>query len=254
MIGPLLMIALSAGLVGCRSFTALGGSEFDVFVEDADRICVESFNRGIEGEEFAEELWKEQGWTNARIEAEIRYAWADALVGQYEGITALGPAPERAGLLRRWARTSLVRAKIYRRMGEAWLAADERRQFGTAANLQLAKVLSDHLAEPIPFRACGRPTDGSSAERLPTGQLLGYAPRTYTAEFPLASAPALKRVVTVHRQGRAVGTVTRRVPGSETMLVVIRMDPRFKDAVKGADLRLHGPREGAPRLTLVRVE
>jgi hypothetical protein len=252
------MIGLSAGLVGCGGFLGLGGSEFDRFVEDADRICVESFNRGIEGEEFEEELWKERGWTDARIEAEIRYAWADALVGQYENIAALGPAPEKPALMRRWNRTALERARLYRRVGDAWLESNERQKLGFGIFLRLAKLRADHLAEPISFRACGQKIGQEKSfwrERLETGQLLGYAPRIFVTEFPLSSASTLRRVVSVYRHGHVVGRVVRQVPGSETVLVEFRLNPRSTDAVSGARLRLirsHGA--GAPRLVLFRFE
>lgn len=257
-IGSVLLIGLSAGLGGCGAIFSLGGTELDRFAEDADRICVESFNRGIEGEEAAEELGEERGWPGSRIEAEIRYAYTDSLTEQYERIAALGPAPEKAGLMRRWNRTGLERARLYRRVGDAWLESNAQRQIGSKIELDLAKVFADHLAEPIPFRACGQPIGSQKSfwrERIPTGQLLGYAPRIFVTELPLSSAPTLRRIDSVYRHGHVVGRVVRRVPGSETVLIEFRLNPRSIDAVIGARLRLvriHG--EGAARLVLVPAE
>lgn len=108
------------GALGCGP-VALGGSDLEAFAHEVDGVCVDSFHRGIEGEEEAEAAGEELGWSGPRIEAEIRYAWADALVEQYKSIAALGPPPEKAALMERWARTSLERSALYRRVGDAWL-------------------------------------------------------------------------------------------------------------------------------------
>jgi hypothetical protein len=233
-------VALASCLVlmGCGSVLDLTRSELDAYAGDVDRICVESFQDGIEGEEDAEETGSEMGWSGPRIEAEIRYAWADALVGQYRKIAALGPAPESAALMRRWARTSLERSRLYRRIGDAWLESDRRRAAAFDTDLRVAKLMADHLAQPLPLRICGRPTTGEDPERVPPGQLVGYAPLRYTAEFPLRSAPVLRRAVDVYWRHRVAGRVVRRVPGSETVLVEIRLRPRFARSVIGSELQL----------------
>jgi hypothetical protein len=236
--GFLIAFVCLIGLVGCGPSLSLSGSELDLYARDVDEICLESFHRGIEGEEKAEAIGEEMGWSGPRIEAEIRYAWADALVGQYRMIAALGPAPEKAGLMDRWARTSLERARLYRRIGDAWMESNSRRAIGFGINLRVAKLMADHLAEPLPFRACGKPISGNDNERVPTGQLVGYAPLRYTAEFPLASLPVLRRVRGVYWRHHGAGRLVRHVPGSETVLVEIRLEPEFARSVIGSDLRL----------------
>lgn len=228
----------SIGLVGCGYAVGPFGSELDKYAQNVDQICVESFHRGIEGEEAAEAIGEERGWSGSKIEAEIRYAWADALVGQYRMLKELGPAPEKADLMDRWARTSLQRAHLYQRIGDAWLESNPHREMGSAIDLHIAKLMADHLAEPLPFQVCGKPTDGNDQERIPTGQLLGYAPLIYTAEFPLTSLPALRRVKGVYWRHHIAGRVVHRVPGSETVLVEIRLKPKFSRSVVGSDLRL----------------
>jgi hypothetical protein len=237
----LILLASPAALSGCGVWVdarSLFGSDLERFAREVDRICVESFHRGIEGEEDAEARGEELGWSGPRIEREIRYAWADALVDQYRRIEELGPAPERPALMERWARTSLERARLYRRVGDAWLQAGPRRAASLGTDLRVAKLMADHLAGPLPFRACGRPVSGDEQERVPTGQLVGYAPLRYTAEFPLESAAALRRVVGVYRRHRVVGRLVRSVPGSETVLVEIRIKPEFARSVVGSDLQL----------------
>jgi hypothetical protein len=231
-----LVCAMTA--VGCGYSVGPFGSELDKYAQNADEICVESFHRGIEGEEGAEAIGEEKGWSGSKIEAEIRYAWARALVGQYRMLRELGPAPEKARLVDRWARTSLLRARLYRRIGDAWLESNPRREMGSAVNLHIAKLMADHLAEPLPLQICGKPTGGNDHERIPTGQLLGYAPLIYTAEFPLNSLPALRRVRGVYWGHHIAARVVNRVPGSETVLVEIRLKPRFSRSVVGSDLRL----------------
>jgi hypothetical protein len=234
----LIACVCSIGSVGCGYSLGLSGSELDKYARNVDEICVESFHRGIEGEEKAEAIGEERGWSGPKIEAEIRYAWADALVGQYRMIRALGPAPEKAGLMDRWARTSLQRAQLYRRIGDAWSESNPHREIGSAIDLRIAKLMADHLAEPLPFQACGKPTSGNDHERIPTGQLLGYAPLIYTAEFPLTSLPALRRVQGVYWRHHVAGRVVHRAPGSETVLVEIRLKPKFSRSVVGSDLQL----------------
>jgi len=207
----------SVGSVGCGYSLGLSDSGLDAYARSVDEICIESFHRGIEGEEEAEAIGEEGGWSGSKIEAEIRYAWADALVGQYRMLRELGPAPEKAGLMDRWARTSLQRAQLYRRIGDAWLESNSHREIGFEIHLRIAKLMADHLAEPLPFQVCGKPTSGN--EHIPTGQLLGYAPLIYTAEFPLTSLPALRRVQGVYWRHHKAGRVVRRVPGSETVFI-----------------------------------
>lgn len=238
MVCTLIALVCSIGSVGCGYSLGLSDSKLDAYARDVDEICVESFHRGIEGEEAAEAIGEERSWSGAKIEAEIRYAWADALVGQYRMITALGAAPAKAQLVDRWARTSLQRARLYRRTGDAWLESNSHREIGFEINLRIAKLMADHLAEPLPFQACGKPVSGNNHERIPTGQLLGYAPLIYTAEFPLNSLPALRRVMGVYWHHHMAGRVVHRVPGSETVLVEIRLEPRFSRSVVGSDLQL----------------
>ncbi|MGH2975362.1 MAG: hypothetical protein ACRDLL_10930 [Solirubrobacterales bacterium] len=224
--------------MGCGDSLGLLGSELDAYAHNVDEVCIESFHHGIEGEEKAEAIGEERGWSGPKIEAEIRYAWANALVGQYRMIRELGPAPEKAGLMDRWTRTSLQRARLYRRIGDAWLESNSRREIGSQINLRIAKLMADHLAEPLPFQACGKPTSSNDHERIPTGQLLGYAPLRYTAEFPLDSLPSLRRVRGVYWRHHIAGRVVHRVPGSETVLVEIRLKPEFSRSVIGSDLQL----------------
>src|SRR5215218_8478940 len=195
MVCSLIAFVCAIGSMGCGVSLNFPGSKLDAYARDVDAICVESFHRGVEGEEKAEAVGGEMGWSGPRIEAEIRYAWADALVGQYRMIAALGPAPDKAGLMDRWAQTSLRRSRLYRRIGDAWSESNSRAAAGYGIDLRVAKLMADHLAEPLPFQVCGRPTSGTANERVPTGQLLGYAPLRYTAEFPLDSLPALRQVV-----------------------------------------------------------
>jgi hypothetical protein len=237
--GCLLIGLVCAGpFIGCGPLSDLSGSGLDAYARHVDEICVESFNRGIQGEEEAEAAGEEMGWTGPKIEAAIRYAWAVALVGQYRMIAALGPAPEKARLMDRWARTSLQRARLYRRIGDAWLESNERREVGFNIDLRVAKLMADHLAEPLPFQACGQPISGNSDEHVPTGQLVGYAPLIYTAEFPLDSFPVLRRARDVYWRHHVAGSVVQRVPGSETILVEIRLKPVYSRSVVGSDLRL----------------
>ncbi len=236
----LLGLACSMGFAGCGVSSYLVGSDLESYAHQVDGVCVESFHRGLEGEEEAEAIGAAREWSGPKIEAEIRYAWADALVGQYRGIVALGTAPEKAGLVDRWARTSLERARLYRRIGDAWLETNPRREAAFGADLRIAKLMADHLAQPLPFQICGKPTSGpeNPEDVVPTGQLVGYAPLRYTAEFPLASRSALRRVRGVYRGHRIVGRVVRSVPGSDTVLVEIRLEPEYARSVIGSDLRL----------------
>lgn len=238
MVLSLAAFVCSIGSVGCGYFFSLSGSELGAYGRKVDEICVESFHRGIEGEEGAEAIGEERGWSGPKIEAEIRYAWASALVGQYRMIRALGSAPEKAGLMDRWARTSLQRARLYRRIGDDWLGSNSHKAIGFDIDLRIAKLMADHLAEPLPFQACGKPTSGNGDERVPTGQLVGYARLRYTAEFPLKSLPALRRVRGVYWRHHIVGRVVQHVPGSETVLVEIRLKPKYSRSVIGSDLRL----------------
>lgn len=240
------------GSTGCGRDLNLSGSKLDAYARDVDGICVESFNRGLEGEEEAEAIGEEMGWSGWKIEAEIRYAWAKTLVGQYQLIEALGPAPEKAGLMDRWARTSLERARMYRWIGDAWLKSGLDGATGPETDLRIAKIMADHLAEPLPFEACGRPTSGAEDERIPTGQLLGYAPLIYTAEFPLTSMPALRRAKGVYWRHHVAGRLIRRVPGSETALVEIRLKPEFSRSVDGSDLQLFRSRR-EPSVTWIGI-
>ena len=236
----LLAIVCSIGSMGCGFLLNLSGSGLDAYARDVDGICVESFQRGIEGEEKAEAIGEEMGWSGPRIEAEIRYAWADALVGQYRMIVALGPAPEKAGLMDRWARTSLQRSRLYRRIGDAWLESNSRRAAASGTDLRIAKLMADHLAQPLPFQVCGEPTSGAEnpEDVVPPGQLVGYAPLKYMAEFPLSSLPVLRRVKGVYWRHQVAGRLVRHVPGSETVLVEIRLEPEFSRSVIGSDLQL----------------
>ena len=234
----LIAVVGAVALVGCGQLSAGSGSGLDAYAREVDGICVESFHRGIEGEEEAEATGEEMGWSGPQIEAAIRYAWADALVEQYRSIAALGPAPEKARLMDRWARTALQRARLYRRVGDAWLESNERREIGSGVNLRLAKLMADHLAEPLHFQACGQPISGNGDEHVPTGQLVGYAPLKYTAEFPLDSLPALRRVRGVYWRHHVAGRLVRRVPGSETVLIEIDLKPEYSRSVIGSDLRL----------------
>jgi hypothetical protein len=228
------------GLMGCGYLAESSGLGLDAYAREVDETCIESYHHGVEGEEEAEAAGEEMGWSGPKIEAEIRYAWADALVGQYRMIAALGPAPEKAGLMNRWARTSLQRARLYRRVGDAWLESNSRREVGSDVNLRIAKLMADHLAEPLPFQICGKPTSGTENpdDVVPPGQLVGYAPLRYTAEFPLDTLPALRRVKGVYWRHHIAGHLVQRVPGSETLLVEIRLKPEYSRSVIGSDLRL----------------
>jgi hypothetical protein len=236
----LLILACSIALAGCGASSYLTGSDFENYAHEVDGICVESFHRGVAGEEEAEALGEKLGWTGPKIEAEIRYAWANALVGQYRLIAELGPAPEKAQLMDRWARTSLERARLYRLIGDAWLESNSRKESGLGVALRIAKLMADHLAQPIPFQICGKPTSGAENpdDVVPTGQLVGYAPLRYTAEFPLDSQAGLRRVKGVYWRHHVAGRVVRSVPGSETVLVEIRLDPDYARSVIGSDLQL----------------
>lgn len=226
------------GVMGCGFALDLSRSELDAYGRDVDEICVESFHRGIEAEEEAEAIGEEMGWSGRRIEAEIRYAWAGALVGQYREIAALGPAPEKARLMDRWARTSLRRARLYRRVGDAWLESGSGRAAAASIDLRIAKLMADHLAQPLPFQACGKPISGNEEDVVPPGQLVGYAPLRYTAEFPLDSLAALRRIKGVYWRHQVAGRMVQLVPGAETALVEIRLEPEFSRSVVGSDLQL----------------
>jgi hypothetical protein len=235
----LLALACFVGFMGC-GFSLNLGSELEAYARDIDGICVESFQRGIEGEEKAEAIGEELGWGGPKIEAEIRYAWADALVGQYRTITALGPAPDKARLVDRWARTSLERARLYRRIGDAWLESNSRRTMAFGTDLRIAKLMADHLAQPLSFQICGKPTSGTENPKdvVPPGQLVGYTPLRYTAEFPLKALAAVRQVSGVYWRHQIAGQLVRHVPGSETVLVEIRLKPEFSRAVIGSDIQL----------------
>lgn len=248
----LTVLVCALGSTGCGLFLNLSGSELDAYARDVDEICVESFHRGIEGEEEAEAVGEEMGWSGPKIEAEIRYAWARALEGQYRMIASLDPAPEKPELMKRWARTSLQRARLYRRIGDAWLNGSSHRAIGFAINLRMAKIMADHLAEPLPFQACGRPISGDDPERVPTGQLVGYAPLRYTAEFPLSSLSALRRSKGVYWRHKVAGRLVHHVPGSETVLVEIRLKPEFSRSVVGSDLQLFRSRRD-PSVTWIGI-
>lgn len=252
MVCSLIAFVCSIGSVGCGYSLGLSGSKLDAYARNVDEICVESFHRGIEGEEKAEAIGEERSWSGTKIEAEIRYAWADALVGQYRMIRALGPAPEKTRLMDRWARTSLQRARLYRRIGDAWLESNSRREIGFDIDLRIAKLMSDHLAEPLPLQACGKPTSDNDEERVPTGQLVGYAPLRYSAEFPLSSLPALRLVRGVYWRHHIAGRLVHRVPGSETVLVEIRLKPKFSRSVIGSDLQLFRSRQD-PSVTWIGI-
>lgn len=256
---PLRLVCLLAGLacavlMGCGYLVGSSQPGLDAYAEEVDGICLESFRHGVEGEEAAEAAGEEMGWSGAKIEAEIRYAWADALVGQYRMIAALGRAPEKAGLMDRWARTSLQRARLYRRVGDAWLESNSRKEVGSAINLRIAKLMADHLAEPLPFEICGKPTSGpeNPDDVVPTGQLVGYAPLRYSAEFPLDSLPALRRVKGVYWRHHVVGRLVRHVPGSDTVLIEIRLKPEYSRSVIGSDLRLFRSRRD-PSVTWIAI-
>lgn len=237
--GFLVGLVFFTGLAGCGSSLGLPGSNLDTYARDVDEICVESFQRGLEGEEEAEVIGEEMGWSGAKFEAEIRYAWADSLVRQYQEIAALGPPSEQAELMDRWARTSLERSRLYRRIGDAWLEESPRRT-DLETDLRVAKLMADHLAEPLPFQICGKPTTGTEnpEDVVPPGQLVGYAPLRYTAEFPLDSLPDLRKIRGVYWRHQIAGHLVRRVPGSETVLVEIRLKPEFARSVIGSDLQL----------------
>jgi len=240
-------------LAGCGSSPGLPSSNLDAYARDVDEICVESFQRGLEGEEEAEAIGEEMGWSGSRFEAEIRYAWADSLVGQYQEIDALGPAPEQAELMDRWARTSLERSRLYRRIGDAWLEASPRRT-ALETDLRIAKLMADHLAQPLPFQICGKPTTGTEnpEDVVPPGQLVGYAPLRYTAEFPLDSLRDVRTIRGVHWRHQIAGHLVRRVPGSETVLVEIRLEPEFARSVIGSDLQLFRSRRN-PSVTWIGI-
>lgn len=248
----LIAFACVIGLIGCGPSLNLLGSELDAYARDVDEICVESFHRGIDGEEEAEAVGEEMGWSGPRIEAEIRYAWADALVGQYQMIVALGPAPEKAKLMDRWARTALERSRLYRRVGDAWLESNSGRVATYVTDLRIAKLMADHLAQPLPLRVCGRPISANKDDRVPAGQLVGYAPLRYTAEFPLDSLPLLRRVRGVYWRHQVAGRPVRWVPGSETVLVEIRLKPEYSRSVIGSDLQLFRGRRD-PSVTWIAI-
>jgi hypothetical protein len=250
----LIAFVCSVGSTGCGLARELAGSELDAYARDVDEICVESFQRGIAGEEGAEAVGEEMGWSGPRIEAEIRYAWAEALVGQYRMIAALGPAPEKARLMDLWARTSLERSRLYRRIGDAWLESNSSRAAAFGTDLRIAKLMADHLAQPLPFQICGEPTSGpeNPEDVVPPGQLVGYAPLRYTAEFPLDSLPALRRVKGVYWRHQVAGRLVRHVPGSETALVEIRLKPEFSRSVIGSELQLFRSRRD-PSVTWIGI-
>jgi hypothetical protein len=250
----LLVFVCSVGFAGCGVSSHLVGSDLESYAHEVDGICVGSFQRGVEGEEEAEAIGDEMGWSGPKIEAEIRYAWAEALVGQYRLIAELGPAPERAKLMERWARTSLERARLYRRIGDAWLESNSRREAEFGTDLRIAKLMADHLAQPLPFQVCGKPTSGTEnpEDVVPPGQLVGYAPLRYTAEFPLDSRPALRRVRGVYWRHHLAGRVVRSVSGSETVLVEIRLKPEYERSVIGSDLRLFRSRRD-PSVTWIGI-
>lgn len=241
------------GLVGCGSSPGLLSSSLDTYARDADEICIESFQRGLEGEEKAEAIGEEMGWSGPKFEAEIRYAWADSLLGQYQEIVALGPAPEQADLMERWAQTSLERSRLYRRIGDAWLEASPRRS-ALETDLRIAKLMADHLAQPFPFQVCGKPTTGTEdpEDVVPPGQLVGYAPLRYTAEFPMESSSDLHRIKGVYWRHQIAGHLVRRVPGSETVLIEIRLKSEFARSVIGSDLQLFRSRRD-PSVTWIGI-
>lgn len=240
------------GCTGCGVSLDLAGSELDAYARDVDEICIESFHRGIEGEEEAEAIGEEMGWSGPRIEREIRYAWADALVEQYRAIEALGPAPEEARLMERWARTSLERARLYRRIGDAWLEKNSDRA-DRETDLRVAKLMADHLAQPLPLQVCGKPIPEENPEDVvPPGQLVGYAPLRYTAEFPLKTAPMVRRAKGVYWRHQVAGRLVRHVPGSETVLVEIRLEPKYSRSVVGSELQLFRSRRD-PAVTWIAI-
>lgn len=250
----LIALACVIGSMGCGASLGLSASGDDMYAKEVDEICVESFHRGIEGEEEAEAVGEEMGWGGPRIEAEIRYAWAGALLGQYRMITELGPAPEEARLVDRWARTSLERSRLYRRIGDAWLESNSRRAAAFDTDLRIAKLMADHLAQPLPFRICGKPTSGpdNPEDVVPPGQLVGYAPLLYTAEFPLQSKAALRRTKGVYWRHQIAGRMVRWVPGSETVLVEIHLKPEYSRSVIGSDLQLFRSRRD-PSVTWIGI-
>jgi hypothetical protein len=70
----LLALVCSVGSVGCGYSLGLSDSGLDAYARDVDETCIESFQYGIEGEEEAEAIGQERGWSGSKIEAEIRYA------------------------------------------------------------------------------------------------------------------------------------------------------------------------------------
>jgi hypothetical protein len=134
------------------------------------------------------------------------------------------------------------------------LESNSRRAAAFDTDLRIAKLMADHLAQPLPFQACGKPTSGTDnpEDVVPPGQLVGYAPLRYTAEFPLGSLPALRRIRGVYWRHHVAGRVVHRVPGSETVLVEIRLEPEFSRSVIGSDLQLFRSRRD-PMVTWIGI-
>jgi hypothetical protein len=63
-------------------------------------------------------------------------------------------------------------------------------------------------------------------------------PLHYSGEFPLDSAPALRRLVGVYWRHQVAGRVIRRTPGVDSVLVDIRLKPEFAQRALGSQLQL----------------
>jgi hypothetical protein len=203
----------------------------------ADHVCALNYQRGNIGETRVEQIAKRHHWPAPKTEAEIRYAWADALQAQYRMLAALGPPPREAALMRRWRETSRLRSTLYRRGGDAWAVSDKHRAGVLWSKLALAKEKADQLAQRLPFHACGTPL-GSFGVHPGRRQLVRHPAVIYSAKLPLTQRDLVRKGLGVYWYHHVAGRVVDVVPGATSLLIDMRLKRRYARRMIGASLRL----------------
>lgn len=209
------------------------------YAHQADRICYASYQLMNANQERSEQLKRRRGWTNRATEGAIRYGFAHGMLNQYRMLRELGPAPRMAGVMKRWTRTALERARLQRAIGDAWLNGEAERASELILEVALAKEKADVLAERLPFRTCGTPEDHSMFTPTRREQIAD-PPQDYSARIASTRKTRLlvKRETKVYIRHQVVGKVTDVVRGEDTLFITTHLKRRYARQAIGLGMQL----------------
>ncbi len=199
------------------------------YAERADQICLSSAWLADRETEEAKQIGLAHHLSYREREGAQILAYAHGMSSQYKRLKKLGPAPQFAGVMREWVKTSRERAMLQRRRARAWLYGHGKDRALAYSKLSAAKERADIIAQRLPFHICGTPE--GPPQKFTLAELREDPPRLYVGRRPVKDRSLVHVGTKVywgpHSSGHVAGKVIDVVRGMSEVVFQYRLYQRY---------------------------